>query len=147
MRSMMIDRLGTLSLRSSRIMVVVILAVAVGFVLVQLKLVVIPLLIVFAVQDQWGTLARSATTGIDTIQEFLENGPIPIDQAQLDSVRDTVVAFLTSAQFGSGAVAGVTVAGALAALIALVASEPFTAWNTPAAVAESSSKVNAKRRR
>lgn len=154
---MMTDRLGTLSLRSGQIIVVVILAVAAGFVLVQLKLVVIPLLIavilaaaaspvlrlmrqrglspilstwitliaaiaifggiitliVFAVQDQWAALARSATKGIDTILEFFQNGPIPIDQAQLDSVRDTVVAFLTSAQFGSGAVAGVTVAGEL----------------------------------
>lgn len=68
-------------------------------------------LIVFAVRGQWDTLAASATEGIDTVQKFIENGPIPIDQAQLDSVRDTVVDFVTSAQFGSGAVAGVSVAG------------------------------------
>ena len=68
-------------------------------------------LIVVAVQNQWDELAVSATKGIDTIQTFIEDGPIPIDQAQIDSARDGIVAFITSAQFGSGAVAGVSVAG------------------------------------
>ncbi|MGV8895929.1 MAG: AI-2E family transporter [Rhodoglobus sp.] len=72
-------------------------------------------LIVFAVQDQWDTLAESASEGVDTIQDFIENGPIPIDQAQIDSARDSIVDFVTSAQFGSGAVAGVSVAGELIA--------------------------------
>ena len=70
-------------------------------------------LIVFAVRDQWGELVASASEGIDQLHEFVENGPIPIDQAQLDSVRDTAVDFLTSSQFGSGALAGVSVAGEL----------------------------------
>ncbi|GGL01186.1 AI-2E family transporter [Salinibacterium xinjiangense] len=68
-------------------------------------------LIVVAVQNQWDELAVSATKGIDTIQTFIEDGPIPIDQAQIDSARDGIVDFITSAQFGSGAVAGVSVAG------------------------------------
>lgn len=72
-------------------------------------------LIVFAVQDQWATLATSATEGVDTIQNFIENGPIAIDQAQVDSARTAIVDFITSAQFGSGAVAGVSVAGELIA--------------------------------
>jgi putative heme transporter len=154
---MMTDRLGTASLRSGQIIVILILAIGGVFALVQLKLVVIPLLIalilaaaaspvlkamrkrgvspilatwitliaatavfggivlliVTAVQNQWDTLAESATQGIDTIQEFIENGPIPIDSAQIDSVRNSIVDFITSAQFGSGAVAGVTVAGEL----------------------------------
>jgi predicted PurR-regulated permease PerM len=70
-------------------------------------------LIVFAVRDQWGELVTSASEGIDQLHEFVENGPIPVDQAQLDSFRDTVVDFLTSSQFGSGALAGVSVAGEL----------------------------------
>ena len=70
-------------------------------------------LIVFAVRDQWGELVSSASEGIDQLHEFVENGPIPVDQAQLDSFRDTVVDFLTSSQFGSGALAGVSVAGEL----------------------------------
>jgi predicted PurR-regulated permease PerM len=70
-------------------------------------------LIVFAVRDQWGELVTSASEGIDQLHEFVENGPIPVDQAQLDSFRDTVVDFLTSSQFGTGALAGVSVAGEL----------------------------------
>ena len=70
-------------------------------------------LIVFAVRDQWGELVSSASDGIDQLHEFVENGPFPVDQAQLDSLRDTVVDFLTSSQFGSGALAGVSVAGEL----------------------------------
>jgi predicted PurR-regulated permease PerM len=68
-------------------------------------------LIVFAVRGQWEDLAASATDGIDQLFEFVENGPIPIDQAQIDTARDTVLDFLTSSQFGSGALAGVTVFG------------------------------------
>ena len=70
-------------------------------------------LIVFAVRDQWGELVSSASDGIDQLHEFVVNGPFPVDQAQLDSLRDTVVDFLTSSQFGSGALAGVSVAGEL----------------------------------
>jgi len=70
-------------------------------------------LIVLAVRDQWGELVSSASEGIDQLHEFVENGPFPVDQAQLDSLRDTVVDFLTSSQFGSGALAGVSVAGEL----------------------------------
>lgn len=68
-------------------------------------------LIVVAVQNQWDELAVSATKGLDTIQNFIEDGPIPIDEAQIDSARDSIVDFITSAQFGSGAVAGVSIAG------------------------------------
>ncbi|WP_411701310.1 AI-2E family transporter [Conyzicola sp.] len=165
-RELMTDRLGVLSIRSAQIIVVLLLAIAAVFALIQLKLVVIPLLIavilaaalspvitflrrrgvsailatwitliaglvvfgglitliVFAVRDQWGELVSSASDGIDQLQEFVENGPIPVDQKQLDSLRDTVVDFLTSSQFGSGALAGVSVAGELitGVLLALV---------------------------
>jgi predicted PurR-regulated permease PerM len=70
-------------------------------------------LIVFAVRGQWEDLAASATDGIDQLVDFAQNGPIPIDQGQIDSVRDTVVDFVTSAQFGTGALAGATVVGEL----------------------------------
>ena len=70
-------------------------------------------LIVFAVRDQWGELVSSASDGIDELHKFVKNGPFPVDQKQLDSLRDTVVDFLTSSQFGSGALAGVSVAGEL----------------------------------
>ena len=79
-------------------------------------------LIVVAVRGQWEELASSATDGIDQLFEFVENGPIPIDQAQIDTARDTVLDFLTSSQFGTGALAGVTVAGEIitGAVLAIV---------------------------
>lgn len=68
-------------------------------------------MIVFAVQNQFGQLATSATDGLDQLQDFLLQGPLPIDQTMIDDARQAVVDFATSSQFGSGAIAGVTVAG------------------------------------
>ena len=68
-------------------------------------------LIVFAVRDQWSELADSAVKGLDTLQEFLVNGPLPFDEAQIEEARLAILDFFTSAQFGSGALAGVSVAG------------------------------------
>ena len=153
------DGIGKLALRSAQILVIVALAAAIVFALVQLKLVVIPVLIaiiiasaaapllnwmrarglsalaaawiallggiiviggvvtliVFAVRGQWGALAESATDGVDQLQDFLTTGPLPIDEAQIEDARAAITDFLTSSQFGSGALAGVTVAGELIA--------------------------------
>jgi predicted PurR-regulated permease PerM len=68
-------------------------------------------LIVFAVRGQWGELRDSAAQGIDDLHGFVLGLPFDIDQEQLDGFRDTVVGFLTSSQFGSGALAGVSAAG------------------------------------
>lgn len=76
-------------------------------------------LIVFAVRGQWDELAASAVKGADQLQEFLANGPLPIDAAQVDGARTAIADFLTSSQFGSGALAGVSVAGELLAGVAL----------------------------
>jgi predicted PurR-regulated permease PerM len=76
-------------------------------------------LIVVAVQNQFGALVESATDGLDQLQEFLVNGPLPINQAQLDDAIDGIVHFFTSSQFGLGAIAGVSVAGELVAGLAL----------------------------
>ncbi|MFB2583364.1 AI-2E family transporter [Herbiconiux liukaitaii] len=68
-------------------------------------------LIVLAVRGQWRELGQSAVEGIDSLHDYVLGLPFDIDQAQLDSFRDSVVDFLTSSQFGSGALAGVSVAG------------------------------------
>jgi predicted PurR-regulated permease PerM len=65
-------------------------------------------LIVFAVQDQFDELAIAATDGIDKLIDFVMQGPIPINAEQINGVRDTVVDFVTSSQFGTGALAGAT---------------------------------------
>jgi predicted PurR-regulated permease PerM len=70
-------------------------------------------LIVFAVRDQWDELSESAVKGIDQLYDYLLNGPLPIDQKQISEARDAVIDFVTSAQFGSGALAGVSAAANL----------------------------------
>ncbi|MDH6182087.1 putative PurR-regulated permease PerM [Microbacteriaceae bacterium SG_E_30_P1] len=68
-------------------------------------------LIVFAVRGQWEALASSALDGLDQVQDFLLNGPLPIDAGQIEDARQALVDFVTSSQFGTGALAGVTLAG------------------------------------
>jgi len=76
-------------------------------------------LIVFAVRGQWDELATSASEGIDQLYDFAVNGPLGLDEAQLNDFRETAIDFLTSSQFGSGAIAGVSVAGEIIASIVL----------------------------
>jgi predicted PurR-regulated permease PerM len=70
-------------------------------------------LIVFAVRGQWDDLSTSALKGIDQLYDYLLNGSLPIDQKQIEDARDAVIDFVTSAQFGSGALAGVSAAANL----------------------------------
>lgn len=67
-------------------------------------------LIVFAVRNQWHELAVAASEGLDELQAFLVQGPFSIDEAQLNAARDAAVDFVTSTQFGLGAIAGVSAA-------------------------------------
>jgi len=63
-------------------------------------------LIVFAVRDQWDELFTSASEGLDKLQVFVLQGPIAIDERQIDDARTAAVDFVTSSQFGTGALAG-----------------------------------------
>ncbi|TFC93768.1 AI-2E family transporter [Cryobacterium sinapicolor] len=81
-------------------------------------------LIVVAVRNQWGELVAAAGDGLDELQGLLVEGPIALDSEQFNAVRDAVVGFVTSAQFGTGALAGVSAAvelvtGALLVLVIL----------------------------
>jgi predicted PurR-regulated permease PerM len=77
-------------------------------------------LIFFAVRGQWDELATSATKGIDQLHDYAVTGPLDIDDKQIEGLRDSAVDFLTSSQFGSGALAGVSVAGEIIASAVLV---------------------------
>lgn len=78
-------------------------------------------LIVVAVRDQWDELASSAVEGFDHFMAWTQTLPFSIDQAQIDEWIDTAVDFVTSAQFGSGAIAGVSaVASFLTGLVLLI---------------------------
>jgi putative heme transporter len=64
-------------------------------------------LVVTGIRSEWDNLARAVSEGIDTVHDYLVSGALPIDANQLESFRVTVVGFVTSAEFGSGAIAGV----------------------------------------
>ena len=68
---------------------------------------------VFQVQSQFATLQKSVSSGINTVADFVQNGPLNIDAKQISSVQKTLIDFVTSAQFGTGALAGVSTAAEL----------------------------------
>jgi len=76
-------------------------------------------LIVFAVRGQWEELADSATDGIDQLYQYAVDGPLGLDEGQLNDFRQSILDFLTSSQFGTGALAGVSVAGEIIASLVL----------------------------
>ncbi|MCU1424267.1 MAG: family transporter [Microbacteriaceae bacterium] len=76
-------------------------------------------LVVFAVRGQWDDLVSSASDGVDRLWQFVADLPFDIDQSQIDDARQSAVDFLTSSQFGSGALAGATVAGEIATSLVL----------------------------
>lgn len=65
-------------------------------------------LIVAQVQDQWKDLAESATEGVKQLWELAKHLPFSISEDQLDDLIKTATDFLTSSQFGSGAIAGLS---------------------------------------
>lgn len=80
-------------------------------------------LIALAVRRQWNDLVESAAAGFDELLAFIRNGPLPLDDIDLDvdSLRDSAIEFATTSQFGSGAVAGVAlVSEFLAGLVLLL---------------------------
>lgn len=80
--------------------------------------------IVFAVMGRAGELVSSATEGFDQLYAFAQNGPIPIDDAQIQQARDAAVDFATSSTAGAGAISGLSavngfIAGALLMVVIL----------------------------
>lgn len=67
-------------------------------------------LIYVAVRNQLDELIDSAAQGIDQLYDWFLTLPFDISEEQITGFRDSAVDFLTSSQFGSGALAGVGVA-------------------------------------
>jgi predicted PurR-regulated permease PerM len=67
-------------------------------------------LITIAVQAQWGRLTEAFDEGVEELQQLVTEGAIPVDSRQIAAARDAIGDFLTSSQFGTGALAGVSVA-------------------------------------
>lgn len=64
-------------------------------------------LIVAAVRDQWPELQEQVLTGVDQVLAWAHTLPFQIDERQIEEWLNQLTAFLTSAEFGSGALAGV----------------------------------------
>lgn len=64
-------------------------------------------LIVNAVQHQWRDLYEQAREGVDQVIDWVATLPFAPTDEQISDWRDQIIDFLTSAQFGSGALAGV----------------------------------------
>ena len=71
--------------------------------------------LVFSVIREWQTLVDQAVEGVNQLREVadgaLSNLGITIDQQQIDEAIDTVTSFVTSSEFGTGALMTVTAAG------------------------------------
>lgn len=65
-------------------------------------------LIVWAVRDQWDDLSTQATEGFSQLMEWVNTLPVAPTQEQVDEWLAALTDFITSAQFGSGALAGVS---------------------------------------
>ncbi|WP_104167324.1 AI-2E family transporter [Arthrobacter sp. SX1312] len=66
--------------------------------------------VVFAIMGQTDTLTSSAVQGVDQLIDFVENGPIPVDDGQLQAARDAAADFATSSAAGTTALAGLSAA-------------------------------------
>jgi len=75
---------------------------------------VVGFFIVRAVRDQWDDLYASAQSGFDDLLTWARTLPFDIDHDQIDEWLAQLGDFVTSAQFGSGAIAGV---GAVASFV------------------------------
>jgi predicted PurR-regulated permease PerM len=86
------------------------LATAIALLTIVVVLGGVTWLIINAVRSQFGELASQATAGFDRLLAWVSTLPFAPTEEQIQQGRDAVVDFLTSAQFGSGAVAGVSAA-------------------------------------
>lgn len=77
-------------------------------------------LIVSAVRDQFGELYDQAARGIDQVIDWVVTLPFAPTDEQIQQARDAIIEFLTSSQFGSGAVAGVSAAASFATGLVLM---------------------------
>lgn len=67
--------------------------------------------IIFAVRAEWSGLMDQAVEGFRQLQGMVKDLPLQISQQQIDDGVTTVTDFLTSSQFGAGALTGLSAAG------------------------------------
>ncbi|BDI22354.1 AI-2E family transporter [Herbiconiux sp. L3-i23] len=64
--------------------------------------------IVFAVRGQWDSLVDAAVQGYNDLHDYLVGLGLPLEQIDWEAVLPQVQNFVTSSQFGTGALAGVS---------------------------------------
>lgn len=96
------------------------LAVLASFVLILLVFGGVVTGVVLLIRHQWKELSDRALAGVDDLHGFLNNGPVPVSDAQIESTRQSIQNFFTSSAFGSEALTGVRTAGEILAGIVLM---------------------------
>lgn len=69
---------------------------------------------VFQVQSQFSSLQKSVTSGIAAVGDFIQSGNLPIGKQQIADIQKSLTEFVTSADFGNGALAGVSTGASIA---------------------------------
>lgn len=67
--------------------------------------------IVATVMSQWENLSSKAQQGFAQVKDMVQHLPISIDQSQIEQWIQQATKFVTSAQFGQGALSGISAAG------------------------------------
>jgi predicted PurR-regulated permease PerM len=81
--------------------------------------------IVFLVRNQWAALSAKAVAGVDQLHTFLNTGPIPVSDEQINATRESVKEFFTSSSFGAEALTGAHVVGEFVVAVILMAVTLF----------------------
>lgn len=77
--------------------------------------------VVFIIRSQSRDLVSRADDGIDQLHKFLNNGPYPISDQQINAIRESVQRFITSSAFGTEALTGLRVASEIVVGVVLMA--------------------------
>jgi putative heme transporter len=67
--------------------------------------------VVNAIRSEWDGLRERANEGLAELQAFLTDGPLSLEEAQLQQARDAIGEFLAGDQVRTGAISGATAAG------------------------------------
>ncbi|WP_405475238.1 AI-2E family transporter [Paenarthrobacter ilicis] len=77
--------------------------------------------IVFLIRAQSKDLTAKAIAGVDRLHEFLNSGPVPVSDTQIDATRESVQHFFLSSSFGTEALTGARTLGEILAGMVLMA--------------------------
>ncbi|WP_051388870.1 AI-2E family transporter [Arthrobacter sp. 35W] len=81
--------------------------------------------IVALIRSQWKELASRVLSGVDQLHHFLNTGPFPVSDQQLNTIRESLQKFFTSSDFGTQALTGARTIGEILAGIVLMAVTLF----------------------